>query len=106
MIDFRYSLRGDVDLSAAPVIRADLQMFIAVSEKHLLVDCTQLTFIDSAGITVLLETHRDLEAVGRHMLITNVPRRSRRAFDAFGLTDLMYYDRNYEDGRGMLTSAS
>src|SRR3954449_10791965 len=102
MTDFRYSLRGDIDLSAAPVLRADLQMFIAASDKHLLLDCTQLTFIDSAGVAVILEAHRDLEADGRHMLIANVPRASRRAFEGFGLADLMTYHRTPDDGPGLL----
>src|SRR3954452_3661601 len=94
MTDFRYPLHGDVDLATAPAARTDLQAFVALSTKHLLVDCTHLTFIDSTGIAVLLETHRDLEVEGRYMLICNVPSGPRRVFEILGLGDLLYYDRD------------
>jgi anti-anti-sigma factor len=94
MAEDRYQLRGEVDVASAPQVRADLRIILNASESHLCVDCTHLTFIDSTGIAVLLEAHRDLEEQGRYMLVSNVPPRPRRVFDVLGLTDLLRYDRS------------
>jgi len=93
MAETRYSLRGDIDIVTAPLVRADLQALIARDGAHLLIDCSGLTFIDSTGVAVLLEANRDLEADGRHMLIVNAPLCARRVFEVLGLTDLLRYDR-------------
>jgi anti-sigma B factor antagonist len=92
MAEFRYNLRGDIDLANAPQLRAELTEAIAQGGAHLLVDCAHLTFIDSMGITVLLEANRKLEEDGRHMLIVNVPEPTLRVFEMLGLTDLLRYD--------------
>jgi anti-sigma B factor antagonist len=90
-------LRGAIDLANAPALRSDLSEAIERNGSHLLVDCTQLTFIDSTGITVLLEANRKLEVDGRHMLIVAVPDRTRPVFEMLGLSDILRYDR---DGDG------
>jgi anti-anti-sigma factor len=94
MAEYHYNLRGDVDLANAPQLRAELSEVIAQDGAHLLVDCTNLTFIDSMGITVLLEANRKLEEDGRHMLLFNVPPRTQRVFEMLGLADLLRYDRD------------
>ena len=93
MAEYHYNLRGEVDLATVPEVRADLRAIVADSDSHLLVDCAQLTFIDSMGITALLEAHRDLKEQGREMLLVNVPTQCRVAFDVLGLNDLLRYDR-------------
>jgi anti-sigma B factor antagonist len=93
MAEYHYNLRGDVDIASASEIRSNLQAIISGSDRHLLVDCTQLTFIDSTGIVVLLEAHRDLRADGREMLIANVPSHCTKVFDILGLGDLLRYER-------------
>jgi anti-sigma B factor antagonist len=92
MSEYRYCLRGDIDIDNASQLRADLKLALAHG-KHLLIDCTALRFIDSSGIAVLLEAHAQLEADGRHMLIQNVKKGPRLALEALGLTDLLRYER-------------
>lgn len=96
MTERRYLLHGEVDLANAQQLRADLRALVQADDAHLLIDCTQLTFIDSQGIAALLEAHYSLAAAGRHMLITNVPSGSRRIFEVLGLTDLLRYEREAE----------
>ena len=93
MAEYRYHLRGEIDLPAAPDLRADLARAISRHDVNLVVDCTALTFIDSTGIAVLLEAHRDLEATGRQMRIVNVPPGPRRSFEILGMSDLLGHDR-------------
>jgi anti-anti-sigma factor len=100
MSEHRYCLRGEVDIIEAPRVRADLQAAIAGDRAHLVIDCSQLTFIDSSGVAALLETHRDLKAVGRHMLVVNVPEVPRRVFEVLGLSDLLRSSRSTVGGHG------
>ena len=93
MAERRYALRGEVDIAAVEQIRPDLMEVIARDRRHLLVDCSALTFIDSSGIAMLLEAERELETDGRHLRIVNVPALPRRVLEVLGLTDLLRYDR-------------
>src|SRR3954452_20656143 len=92
MSEYRYCLRGDIDIETAPQLRADLKRALARG-THLLIDCRGLRFIDSTGIAVLLEAHAELEADGRYMLIQNVHRGPRLVLEALGLADLLRYER-------------
>ena len=93
MSEYRYCLRGEIDLENAPQLLSDLKLALTRG-THLLIDCTNLRFIDSAGVAVLLEAHAELEADGRHMLIQNVQRGPRLILEALGLTDLLRYQRD------------
>lgn len=93
MTELRYSLGGDVDLANADDLHDDLQLAVAVTDDDVLVDCTQLTFIDSAGIHVLLRVHEALAAKGRHMRLANVPDQCRRVLDLLGLSKMYRYER-------------
>jgi anti-anti-sigma factor len=91
--EVRYCLSGDFDQSVAAKVRNDLQVIVRAGDAHLVIDCTQLTFIDWRGIAILLEANRDLEEQGRHMLIANVPPPRRSQFRGLGLSDLLRSDR-------------
>jgi anti-anti-sigma factor len=89
MEERRLTLRGEIDLNNAPQLRANLRREVAEHDADLLVDCGQLTFIDSHGIAVLLEAHRNLESGGRRLLLVNVADGPREVFEALGLSDLV-----------------
>ena len=96
MAEHRYRLRGAVDISVADKIRTDLKLIVLATDAHVLVDCAELEFIDSTGIAVLLEAHRDFEELGRHMLLVNMPPEPRQILEFHGVTDLCRYDRRTE----------
>jgi len=89
MMEYCCRLHGQLDAAMAPQVRLELRHAINSSGADLVVDCTDVSFIDSTGIAVLLEANRKLEADGRKMLIVNVSPVPRRVFEALGLTDLL-----------------
>jgi anti-anti-sigma factor len=93
MSERRCNIRGDLDIATVHEYRAELRRAINTSDADVLVDCAQMTFIDSTGITALLEAHALLGDRGRRMLVANVPSRLRRAFEILGVLDLLTYDR-------------
>jgi len=107
--EYRYCLHGEIDLDSAPQLRADLKRALDKDGASLLIDCSGLTYIDSIGVAVILETNARLEADGRHMLLLNVHGGPRVIFDALGLTDLFRYERDSAFGksrRGGISSGS
>jgi anti-anti-sigma factor len=92
MADLRLSLTGEVDLATAPSLLAELQRAIERSVANVVVDCVDLTFIDSTGLYVLEEARRALATQGRALHVVNVARRPRRIFEVLGQTELLHDD--------------
>jgi stage II sporulation protein AA (anti-sigma F factor antagonist) len=91
MAEYRYNLRGEIDLGNSPQLRSDLLAEIARHGADLTIDCSELTFIDCSVVSVMLDVRSELEADGRRMLIVNASRAPRRVFELLGLTELLQY---------------
>ena len=67
-----FKLRGSLDLATAPMVRAALSEATEKGGHHLIVDLTQLEFLDSTGLGVLIGAHRRAaERGGSFRLIVN-----------------------------------
>lgn len=53
-----FKLRGSLDLATAPTVRAALTEGTESEPRDLIVDLTQLEFLDSTGLGVLIGAHR------------------------------------------------
>ena len=53
-----FRLRGSLDLATAPTVRAALNDATDNDSHHIIVDLTQLEFLDSTGLGVLIGAHR------------------------------------------------
>ncbi|HEV3091211.1 MAG TPA: STAS domain-containing protein [Candidatus Cybelea sp.] len=67
-----FRLRGSLDLATAPTVRAALVEATEGGSHHLIVDLTQLEFLDSTGLGVLVGVHRrTAERDGSLRLVVN-----------------------------------
>ena len=80
-------LTGEVDMSNAPSVRQQLADSVTPDDDALLVDLTELSFIDSAGLHTLIELGTVLEE-RRQQLLLCVPPGSTiaRAVEIIGLS--------------------
>ena len=53
----------------------------------LVLDFEQVTFMDSAGVRVLIDLHRTLRERDGTLILTNVPATPRRVLEVSGLTE-------------------
>lgn len=53
-----FKLRGSLDIATAPTVRAGLSEAAEKGNHHVIVDLTQLEFLDSTGLGVLIGAHR------------------------------------------------
>lgn len=82
-------LGGELDVAAAPRCEAGLEAAIESSDATVVVvDLSDLTFIDSRGMSSLLDVRRRLEARGRRMQVININPRVARFFEIAGLSEL------------------
>jgi len=88
----RFQVRGEVDLATADALEARLRVLAVVTAADVILDCRDLTFIDSIGIGVFVRFHRNLDAQGRELRVVNMSEHVRRPFDILGLTERLGID--------------
>jgi anti-sigma B factor antagonist len=69
----RIRVRGEVDMACAPELLDTLLAADVPSGGTLVVDLAGVTFMDSAGISALVEAHRQREASGVALRVVEVP---------------------------------
>ena len=89
LVEYRFPLRGEIDIISAPSLRNELLHVVNTTTGHLVLDCDDLTFIDSAVIATLLSRREVLLAQGRRMRLVNLHGIARHATNALGLTEAL-----------------
>ena len=79
------AVRGDVDSSTAPMLADALRRATLDGEGRVVLDLCETSFIDSAGISTLLNGLRRLTRQRRKMIVVCPPGPPRRVFELLGL---------------------
>jgi anti-sigma B factor antagonist len=79
------TLVGELDLASAPELERRLQEILAESPRRLLLDLDELTFVDSAGVSVLIRAKKEAEANGCRVVLRRATAQLRRVFAVVGL---------------------
>src|SRR4051812_9793580 len=66
------SVSGELDLAQSPVLRKTLDAVLHGEESLVIIDTSELQFIDSTGIGVLVAARNHLEAVHGLLVIANL----------------------------------
>lgn len=82
-------LRGEDDLNTAARVAAVLAEAAAKGDGDLVVDLSQVEFMDAAIITVLIRRRNLLRARSRDLLLRAPSRHARRVLDLCGLLELV-----------------
>ena len=64
-----FSHAGAIDLHVSPEVRAALREIIDQKPKRLVVDLSQVPYVDSSGLAVLIGAKQELEAEGGVFLL-------------------------------------
>ena len=65
-------LEGDIDLHVSPVVTESLTAMIRKEPKRLVVDLSRATYIDSAGLAVLIIAMQEVEAYGGKFFLSGL----------------------------------
>ena len=78
--------RGDIDLYSAPTLRTQLLELIAAGQRCLVVDLSEVTFLDSSGLGVLVGALKRVRADDGWVRLVCPDERLFKLFRVTGLT--------------------
>ncbi|WP_409332193.1 STAS domain-containing protein [Trujillonella humicola] len=83
------SVRGEVDCSTAPRMRDCIDSLLAAAPRELVVDLTEVTFLDSAGLHALVTARSRADEAGARLRVLVATRAALRPIQVTGLWDVL-----------------
>ena len=77
---------GELDLAAAPRLATVLSMATASAEPAVVLDLSEVDFIDSTALGAIMHASTEAEAVGKRMLVVAIDGPVRRLLEITNLT--------------------
>ncbi len=90
------ALRGELDFDGAPAFARALEELRADGEREVIVDLSELTFIDSSGISVLVGAARAATAEQGTLVVAAPTPHVKRVFDIVRLSELVAVEPGLE----------
>ena len=94
------ALAGEVDLYTAPEFKQQLLEVIGQGAKHVVVDFTDTTFIDSTTLGVLVGGVKRLRPAGGHLSLVCNDRNITKIFEITGLNKVFPIHETREEALG------
>lgn len=87
-------VRGEIDMSTDHVIQNEVASQLARGPRLLVLDLTQVSFMGSAGVRLVLRNHNDACALGSALAVVANGGLARRVLTLSGVTSLLplYWD--------------
>lgn len=98
-------LSGDLDVTSAPALQAALQELIDQGIRSLIVDLTDVPFMDSSGLGVLVAAHRRMTAVGGQLALVNPTPTLRKVFELTRTNRLFHLYETLEQATQEMSAA-
>ena len=74
-------LKGEIDLHVSPVITASLTAMIEKKPERVVIDLSDVTYIDSAGLAALIQAMQKVEGYGGRFLLAGLQETVRSIFE-------------------------
>ena len=85
---YELHLLGELDLSTAPQLRDELQRLANNGATQITLDLSELDFVDSTGLSVLITALKRLRQQGGEMALRSPTPGTRRVLEITGLTEV------------------
>jgi anti-sigma B factor antagonist len=86
--DYEVRLIGELDMSTAPRLREELLRLVSDGATMVTVDLSELAFVDSTGLSVLITGLKRLRQQGGEMALRSPTPGTRRVLEITGLTEI------------------
>ncbi len=84
-------LEGSLDTAAAPETEKAMSPLKDVEGKDIIIDCTDLEYISSAGLRIFLGTMQHVEEKGGHLYIKSINDKVRNIFTITGFCNVFEF---------------
>jgi anti-sigma B factor antagonist len=81
------ALSGELDVISSPELAEELDALAADACPRVLLELGSLTFVDSAGVSVLVKARHEAEANGRRLILRGANEQMQQVFSVLGLAD-------------------
>lgn len=98
------NLEGELDASSSIQLDTTLQKALADKELRILVDCSKLHYISSAGLGVFMSYLQDFSAEGTQMVLCRMSEKVMGVFSVLGLDSLISIVGDKEAARKQLSA--
>lgn len=82
------SLEGAVDAHTAPQFEQAVQAAVDEGKNHIVVDCSKLTYISSAGLGVFMSFVEEVRDEGGDIKICGLSEKAKQPFEILGFESL------------------
>jgi anti-sigma B factor antagonist len=83
-------LSGEVDLATSPALADQIDRQLTdPAVTHLVVDLSEVSFLDSSGVNALIRGHLQAQQTGKHLRVRGATGRVKTVFDISGVSDLL-----------------
>ena len=86
--EYEVRLLGELDMSTAPQLREELLRLASDGATLVTVDLSELAFVDSTGLSVLITALKRLRQQGGEMALRSPTPGTRRVLEITGLTEV------------------
>ncbi len=94
--EYLVSVGGELDVYTAPELKKIFEPVSAAGEHDLIVDLSELSYMDSTGLGIFVGTLKDLNKHDKELHVLGVNDRILKLFEITGLRDLMYVNKKSE----------
>lgn len=84
-----FHLVGEIDLASSDRLHRRLEAAVLCSDGDFVLDASELRFIDSSGLRVLVDVRDTLVARGRTLRVVSLPRFAQRTIEIVGLQEVL-----------------
>lgn len=96
-------LNGRMDAKTAPLVQEKLLGLIDQGEKRLVVDCTDLAYVSSAGLRIFLMAAKRLTQNSGRLVMAAMNEDVKQVFDLTGFSTIFTICTSREDAIGRQT---
>jgi anti-anti-sigma factor len=86
------ALHGELDVAAAPQLEKLLEEIRAERHDRVMVELSDLSFVDSAGVSVLIKAKKEAEEDGSQLVLRRPTAQVHRVFAVVGMVDWLVFD--------------
>lgn len=102
---FVIALEGDLDASSCITLDKAISDAVASDEKKILVDCTRLNYISSAGLGVFMSYLQDFENNKISLVLFNLNEKVKNVFQILGLDELINIVNTKDEAKSLINES-
>lgn len=93
---------GELDASSSILLDESIEKVVTEGKKQLLIDCTRLSYISSAGLGVFMSHVQEFEEKNIQMVLFGLNDKVLRVFQILGLDQLLRITSSEEEAQKMV----